>query len=94
MVIAAGVVAWRDRSNLSLGERGAVVLVFALWLLPLTLGGDLSLYRAESLLLPVVILLSLMRVPSVAGVAVAGVAVAGVPVCYTMAKLFFDGTLT
>ena len=88
MVIAAMVVAWRDRSDLSLGERGSVLLVAALWLLPLTLGGDLSLYRAESLLLPVVILLSRLRVPLIAGFAVVCL-----PVCYLMAKLFFDATL-
>ena len=76
MMVAALAVAWQDRSNLSLGERGAVALVVALWLLPLTLGGDLSLYRAESLLLPVVILLSRLRVPLIAGLAVVCV-----PVC-------------
>ena len=65
-----------------------MALVVALWLLPLTLGGDLSLYRAESLLLPVVILLSRLRVPLIAGLAVVCV-----PVCYLMAKLFFDTTL-
>ena len=88
MLIAAMAVAWRDRSDLSLGERGAILLVLALWLLPQTLGGDLSLYRAESLLLPVVILLSRLRVPIVAGFAVVCV-----PICYLMAKLFFDATL-
>lgn len=88
MVVAAGTVAFRDRSELSLGERAAVALVAALWLLPLTLGGDLSLYRAESLLLPVVILLSRLPVPLLAVLAVACV-----PVCFLMAKLFFDATL-
>ena len=88
MVIAVMFVALCDRSDLSLGERGAIVLVLALWVLPLTLGGDLSLYRAESLLLPVVILLSRLRVPIVAGFAVVCV-----PVCYLMARLFFDATL-
>ena len=88
MMVAALAVAWKNRSNLSLGERGALALVVALWLLPLTLGGDLSLYRAESLLLPVVILLSRLRVPLIAGFAVVCV-----PVCYLMAKLFFDTTL-
>ena len=88
MMVVALAVAWKDRSNLSLGERGAIVLVFALWLLPLTLGGDLSLYRAESLLLPVVILLSRLRLPLIAGFVVVCA-----PMCYLMAKLFFDAAL-
>jgi hypothetical protein len=88
MVIAALIVAYRCRSELSHGERGAAVLVVALWLLPLTLGDDLSLYRAESLLLPVVILLTRLRVPLLAPFAVVCV-----PVCFMMAQLFFDNTL-
>ena len=88
MVVAAMFVASRDRSDLSLGERRAIVLVLALWVLPLTLGGDLSLYRAESLLLPVVIQLTRQRVSIVAGFAVVCV-----PVCYLMTTLFFDATL-
>ena len=88
MVVTAGFVAFRDRVELSLGERGAVVLVGALWLLPLTLGGDLSLYRAESLLLPVVILLSRLRASLLAVLATACL-----PVCFMMARLFFDATL-
>ncbi len=88
MVVTAGIVAFRDRSDLSLGERAAGVLVASLWLLPLTLGGDLSLYRAESLLLPIVILLSRLRVPLLA--AFAGLCI---PLGDKMAQLFFDGTL-
>lgn len=87
VVGAAWVVATRKR-DLSLGERGAAVLVLGLWLLPLTLGSDLSLYRAESLLLPIVILLVHLR-PAI----VAAYVAAGAPVAYLMAQLFFDGTL-
>jgi hypothetical protein len=88
MVVTALIVAWWDRVELSLGERAAVVLVMALWLLPLVLGGDLSLYRAESLVLPVVILLSRLQVP-----VLAAFAVVCVPVGFMMAELFFDATL-
>lgn len=87
-VIVALFVAYRSRTELSLGERAAAVLVAALWLSPLTLGGDLSLYRAESLLLPVVILLSRLPVPALA---IAGAAC--VPVGFAIARLFFNATL-
>ncbi len=63
MIVAAGWVVVTQRHDLSLGERGAAVMCLFLWLMPLTLGGDLSLYRAESLLLPIVILLTRLRLP-------------------------------
>jgi hypothetical protein len=88
MVLAAGWVVVRHRRELTLGEWGAAVVCGLLWLLPLTLGSDLSLYRAESLLLPLVILLVRLR-PVVLTV----FAVACVPVAYKMAQLFFDATL-
>jgi hypothetical protein len=88
MVVAAGWVVVTQRRELTLGERGAAVVCFFLRLMPLTLGGDLSLYRAESLLLPIVILLSRLRVP-----VVALFAVVCIPVGYAMAQLFFDSTL-
>jgi hypothetical protein len=64
------------------------VVVVPLWLAPLTLGGDLSLYRAEALLFPVVILLARLR-PWVSG----ALAVVAVPVAWRMATLFFEATL-
>ena len=88
IVVAAGWVVWAHRHDLTLGERGTALAVLGLWVLPLTLGGDLSLYRAESLLLPVVILLSRLR-PIVLGIFV----VVCVPLGYRMAQLFFDATL-
>jgi hypothetical protein len=88
MVIAALTIAWRHRTVLSLGEWGVALLASVWWLLPLTLGGDLSLYRAESLLLPVVVLLARLPAP-----AVAAFAATSVPVSYLMAKLFFNATL-
>lgn len=88
LVVAALVVAVRARHMLTLGEWGAVVVVTLLWLIPLTVGGDLSLYRAESLLLPVVVVLGRLR-----PVVIAGLVVVAVPVCVLMAELFFDFTL-
>lgn len=88
IVVATGVVAWRRWSDLGLGERATVPLVAALWIIPLTLGAALSLWRAESLLLPAVILLSRLRArylwPLVAVATVVG---------YQMARLYFDHLL-
>ena len=78
----------RYRDDLSFGEWGTAIMCGFLWLIPLTLGSDLSLYRAESLLLPIVILLVRLRPP-----VLAVFAVVCVPVAYKMAQLFFDATL-
>ena len=88
MVVAAGWVVVTKRHELSLGERGAAVMCLFLWVMPLTLGGDLSLYRAESLLLPIVILLTRVRLP-----VLAMFAIVCVPVGYKMAQLFFTAVL-
>lgn len=88
MIVAAGWVTFTCRRHLTLGERAAMLSVGVLWFVPLTLGGDLSLYRAESLLLPVVILLARLR-PLV----LIGFFAACVPVGYLMAKLFFQYVL-
>ncbi len=88
MVVAAVWVVVTQRNELTLGERGAAIVCLFLWLLPLTLGSDLSLYRAESLLLPVVILLTRLRPP-----VLVVFAIVCVPVGYKMAQLFFDATL-
>ena len=88
MAVAAGWVVVTQRRELSLGERGAAVMCLFLWVMPLTLGGDLSLYRAESLLLPIVILLTRVRLP-----VLAMFAIVCVPVGYKMAQLFFTAVL-
>ena len=88
MMVAATWVVVHYRDELSFGEWGTAILCGFLWLLPLTLGSDLSLYRAESLLMPIVILL--VRLPRYV---VAAFAIVCVPVCYRMAQLFFDATL-
>ena len=88
MVVAASWVVVRYRDDLSFGEWGTAIMCGFLWIIPLTLGSDLSLYRAESLLLPIVILLVRLRPP-----VLAVFAVVCVPVAYKMAQLFFDATL-
>lgn len=88
LVLAAGVAAARHWPDLGLGERAAVPLVAVLWLSPLALGGTLSLYRAEALVLPAVILVARLRV----GWIVAAVVVAA-PTAHMMARLFVDTTL-
>lgn len=74
--------------SLGLGERAALPLIGALWFLPLTLGSALSLWRAESLLVPSVIVLS--RLPPRALVVLAVVAV---PIAHQMARLYFEWAL-
>ncbi len=88
LVVLAGVVARTQWKDLGLGERAVVPVTAAMWLGPLTLGGDLSIYRAESLLLPAVILLARSRT----GILAALVIVA-VPLSYSMATLFFQNVL-
>lgn len=72
------------------GAREGLVALYAavFWLAPLTLGGSLSLYRAEALLLPAAALLPDAPRPVRAGFAAAAVAVS-IP----MAVLFFRGIL-
>jgi hypothetical protein len=76
-----GVRHWHDLGS---GERGVLFVGFALWLPPLVLGGDLSLYRAESLLVVTVILIARLR-PT----AIWAFVIAAVPISYNMAQLFF-----
>jgi hypothetical protein len=76
-----GVRYWHDLGS---GERAVLFVGFALWLPPLVLGGDLSLYRAESLLVVSVILLARLR-PT----ALWALAIVAVPISYNMAQLFF-----
>lgn len=88
MVATATWVVVRYRDDLSFGEWGTAIMCGFLWLIPLTLGSDLSLYRVESLLLPIVILLVRLRLPTLAMFAFVCV-----PVAYKTAQLFFDATL-
>jgi hypothetical protein len=62
---------------------GAYCLAY--WAFPLCVGGHLSLYRAEALLVPLVVLLPLRaRIPLLA---------AAVPISFAMSVAFFRGTL-
>ncbi len=72
------------------GERDSLVLIYsgAFWLAPLTLGGQLSLYRAEALLLPAVLL-----VPSLPRLLQLTLAAAAALVSIPMGVLFFKGVL-
>ncbi len=88
IVLAGWAMAWVNRSSLSLAERAIAVLLLPYWIGPLALGGDLSVHRAESLLVPVVILLARgghkVLVPLV---------VVCVPIAFLMARLYFQDVL-
>jgi len=82
----AGTEAIRSRAEPTTALFGLTVVTY--WLFPLLLGGRLSLYRAEALLLPAVWLLRRAPVP-VLVVILAGAAAVAMP----MARSFFQGTL-
>ena len=64
------------------------LMLAAYWLFPLVIGGRLSLYRAEALLLPSVWLLRRTPTPAL-GLIIAGAMALAIP----MARAFFQGTL-
>ncbi len=84
-IVSVCLVQWR---KLDPKESWVVLATAALWLFPLTLGGQASLYRIESVLLPVVILLP--RMPVWFRFALTGVLVA---MSYPMAILFYRNVL-
>ena len=88
LVIASGITAAKRWPEFGHGERGAVAVVGLLWLVPLIVGGDLSLYRAEALLLPIVVVLARSH-RMVLGAAF----VIAVPIAFGMARLFFLNVL-
>jgi len=88
VVAVCGFLAVRDRRSLTLGEVGCIAVVGMLWLPPLVLGGDLSLYRAESLLVPAAIVVSRLGWQWIAALAVVAV-----PISFNMAQLFFANVL-
>ena len=76
--MAAGVAGWRARPLVA-------AYCIAYWAFPLCVGGHLSLYRAEGLLVPAVALLpSRARIPLLA---------LAVPVFLGMSVAFFRGAL-
>ena len=78
---------WRDLRS-SPAKSCLLVLAWVFWLAPFMLGGRLSLYRAEGLLLPAVTLLPALGVRWAIGLTV-GFALVSVP----MAALFFENVL-
>lgn len=88
IVVVAVVMTVRYRQSLGAGERAVPILLAGLWLVPLTLGGDLSLYRAEALLVPCVILVVRSQ-----RVVIWALALACAPVAFNMARLYFDNVL-
>ncbi|MGZ6058337.1 MAG: hypothetical protein ACXWLP_02675 [Myxococcaceae bacterium] len=82
----AGAEAIRSRADPTTALFG--LMLAAYWLFPLVIGGRLSLYRAEALLLPSVWLLR--RTPTPALVLIIGGAMA---LAIPMARAFFQGTL-
>lgn len=76
------------RRDLDPEESWSAIAMTALWLFPLILGGDTSLYRIHAVLVPAVLLFP--RAPAWFGYAAVAV---GVALSYPMALLFFRGTL-
>ncbi|MGH3116853.1 MAG: hypothetical protein ACRDQ2_07005 [Gaiellales bacterium] len=54
------VAAWWHRARLGVLQRAVPPVCILTWLMPLSLGGKLSLYRREDLVLPAVVLLPLL----------------------------------
>jgi len=88
VVLVAAIVVWREWKRLQLAERAATLMAAAWWFVPLTLGGGLSLYRAESLVLPVVLLVVRTQRRTLIAVTAACAVTA-----FWMAKLFFESVL-
>lgn len=78
VMIALSVRSWRAQPDLG-------AYAFAFWAFPLCVGGRLSLYRAESLLLPML--------PLLPRKALLPLLVAAVPIAFAMDVAFFRGTL-
>lgn len=87
-VVSVASVCLAQWKKLSPVESWAILATVALWLFPLTLGGQASLYRIESVLLPVVILLP--RMPTWFRFALTGALIA---MSYPMAILFYRNIL-
>jgi hypothetical protein len=72
-----------------LSTDGVLLLFFlTYWLVPLSLGGNLSLYRAEAVLLPAIPLAKKLPVPVLCLLLFVAIAIS-----LRMGTLFFDGTL-
>jgi hypothetical protein len=89
MMAGLGAAAWWRRKRFDRLSALALAFCAVAWLFPLSLGSGLSLYRAESLLLPGVLLFGLL--PRWLGIAL--VVVFGV-LFVPMTRLFFEGSLS
>lgn len=86
LVGVAGAEALRSRSEPTVALFGLTLAAY--WLFPLLIGGRISLYRAEALLLPAVWLLRRTPAP-VLGTLLGGAILVAVP----MGRAFFEGSL-
>lgn len=86
-IVGAVVSGWR---RLVASPSGTLLLIMTLawWAVPIALGGKLSLYRSEALLLPAVLALPPLSARALAGLTASAVAITG-----AMAVLFFRGVL-
>jgi hypothetical protein len=87
-VVSISSVCFIKRNHLRPTESWAILATIALWLFPLTLGGQASLYRIESVLIPVVIVLP--RMPTWFRYMLTAALVA---MSYPMAILFYRNVL-
>ncbi len=84
LVTGSGLV-WRRVTPM---ERWVVIATLIFWLFPLMLGGVLSLYRSEALLLPSTLLLRHIPMPLQLALVAAAIALA-----YPMSMLFYENVL-
>ena len=88
LVVGVSWVVWRQRHDLDARDMVLAAYTVVFWVLPLSLGGELSIYRAEALLLPAAALTWRMRPPTRAA-AIGVSAVVGL----LMTVAFFEGFL-
>jgi hypothetical protein len=88
LVLAVTISVWRRRSVLTRGEVLLLAYVFVFWLVPQAVGSGVSIYRAESLLVPIVPLLLRWPVAVLAALVAVFVALGCV-----MSVLFFQTVL-
>ena len=88
LLILAGLVVYRSWAQLALSERAAVVVSVCWWVTPLSISGGLALYRADALVLPIVIIVVRARPRAVYTVTAAAAVIA-----YFVARLFFTSLI-
>lgn len=91
LLVLVCVAAWvvvRDRRVLTTAEWACAATAATFWLAPLMLAGQLSLYRAEALVAPIIVLVARASARTVAVL----IPVAAV-IAFGVARQFFDGIL-